>query len=270
MTEKDDEPDTPSAAVRHLARDAMFTVTRIEQRIDATDPEERDSFREGLMLRFIALESHFSAGDWPPLLGRVFVSAEDETCWGEVPAEWEACWALEGRDPRAETFTPGQHLIERGLDFIRRRVEPLSEDYWLISEAEMIRMVLDAGNADDALYAAFELGALREKARQHGLHLDDITKARRQVAHARSAGAAGAKETQGRAAEWQIVARRLAADKWARMPQRSISAVADEVRRELRKRGLQTTRNTFPSKETVRRAIGDLKPDKVQNAGKGR
>ncbi|WP_285675155.1 tyrosine-type recombinase/integrase, partial [Paralimibaculum aggregatum] len=48
------------------ARSGEVRGARWEE-IDAADPEEGDSFREGLVLRFMAPESHFSAGDWPLL-----------------------------------------------------------------------------------------------------------------------------------------------------------------------------------------------------------
>lgn len=170
MSDQDNERSSP----RVVAQDAMFTVRRLEKLAEGPSPEDGPTFCQTQGLRYLALELDFTSNDWPPFSGRVFVDPSDEKAWGPVPQEWEEHWAAEGVDPRLETSPPAPLRIERGTQFILRRVEPLTPEYWLIREALAIREVLDAPSVDDALAAAHALGALREQAHLHGLHLESV------------------------------------------------------------------------------------------------
>lgn len=188
MSDEDAE-DRAAGSPRQVAQDAMFSVHRVVTPGSDAEPEPRVPFRIALSMRHTFIEGQFTARNWPPFAGRVLVTHDGED-WEPVPPEWEEQWAAMGLNPRLEMSPPARVGLERSIDFIHRRLEPLTLEYWLLSEARAIRRVLDAPSQDEALLAAHALGELHERVHLQGLHLPSLTVARRVQAGARAGGAA--------------------------------------------------------------------------------
>lgn len=268
MSDYDDDTDAPSLAftTRVIGRDEMFTIHRIQH------PELRCygppviTFRETLCIRFLALDDLFQREGWPPLGDRVLVGGEDQNSWAPVPEEWEKEWADQGVDPNICFNLSNGTRTEFGINFIQWRIEILTaergliEEYWAISEAALIREVLDAPDQDMAIAAAHALGELRERARLHGIHLHDITIGRKQRRKARVASNDGARATKSKADAWRSNARQMAADKWSRNPHRTTSEIAGKIREKFQRIGMTSARGSVPSKRSIVGAISELKP----------
>lgn len=165
---------------RIIGRDEMFTVYRIEHP-GGDNGLPCESYSNALALRFTIIEIYFHARGAPPLRGRIEVYGPDGNDWTRISEEDEARLQSIWPETRTEFDVPSPHWYgrsfkaERGLDFIRRRVEYGTPEYWLAEEAYAIRKVLDDPTPDAALWAAHALGELRTRARHHGLHLAALT-----------------------------------------------------------------------------------------------
>lgn len=180
------DPHTPpNVTVRMIDCDEMFKIHRIEHPGDVLEPPSLP-FNDALVTHFIRIGMHFHAQGGPPLDGRVMVGDADGNGWAPISKEDEALMQDTWTDPRTECRVPSprwngrEFRAERGLDFIRRRVEPGMLDYWLAEEAHTIRKVLDAPAAEAALWAAHALGELHVKSRHHGLNLPTLATGQKQ------------------------------------------------------------------------------------------
>lgn len=267
MSDDDDiNAPSPSFTTRVIGRDEMFTIRRIQHPGLRCSGPPVITFRETLAIRFLALDGLFQREGWPPLGKRILVGGEGPNSWAPVPEEWEKQWADQGIDPNTCFTLPDGTRTEIGINFIQWRIETLTrerglvEEYWAISEAALIRKVLDAPDQDMAIAAAHALGELREKARLHGIHLHNISIGRKQRRKARAASRDGANATKSKADVWRTHARQMAADKWSRGPQRTTSEISGEIHREFQRIGMKSARGSVPSKRSIVRAISDLKP----------
>jgi hypothetical protein len=204
--------------LRFVGADEMFVAYRAERRksYDET-PISPSGFREELVARLAFIEAHFLESDWPSLGERVAVDPDDENAWCALPVEWGAKLDAEGLPATLEV--PGQY--ELGLNYISRRVEPLSVDYWLIGEARKIQQVLGAADIDSAAQTAFDLGRWAEQGRLHARHLPAVRKRRKQARPLKETNDA----FKAGAAKWKRTARAIAQEIWARNPAHSATAV---------------------------------------------
>jgi hypothetical protein len=142
------------------------------------------------------------------------------------------------------------------MNFILRRVEPLTRDYWLVSEAKAIRRCLDAPDPDSAMWAAFGLGELVEKARLHPRLLPAVRK--------KSSQERGLKNenywAQAGARRWKAVAREVAEAAWRENPHLPVDAVMRRVVAELTRREIVLRNGAVPKERSIRREIEPLRP----------
>ncbi|WP_341214215.1 hypothetical protein [uncultured Limimaricola sp.] len=154
-------------------QDEMFIVQQYETPFpDEMFPDPIIPMRTAWRWRIKSIEQDFLDSDWPPFSGRVFI--DDDENWSPVSAEVEEFLLAEGADARAEIFRPHSVRIERGLDYIHRRIDLLSVEYWLINEVKVLQGILAAPTPDAVLLGAIELGELTARAAQHQLHLPTL------------------------------------------------------------------------------------------------
>lgn len=233
-----------------VGQDEMFSVRRYQ----GSPPRPLAMPFEWLLRsRLVFLEDLFLAQGWPQFRLRVMSVSEEDV-------SWEACLAADGVDPRAEVLTEGQQRIETGINFIHRRLVPLTELHWAIMEAKKIQSVLDSKDPDEKLRAAHELGILHEQANRHEKDLHGLTLGHGQIRSAKKSGAAGAAAIRKGAQVWKKRAAVLAREYWESKPDASTSEVATHVTRKLNAEGCSTTRNLPPSNSTVRKVIAPLRP----------
>jgi hypothetical protein len=239
---------------RPIAEDGMFRVRRTEDAVRGDDGTE-PTFQEVNAARCLALDHHFMALGWPPFDALVAVSETDQYAWGAMPDDWRDALAAEGVHPDAEVVG----RFERGLNFIRRRVEPLTPDYWLVEEAQLIRQALDAPDQNAVADAAHELGLLRGRAHLHSLHLRTITRVHIHKARLREAGTVGTAKLRKRADPWRRRALDLAQEVHAKRPELSASAAAKYVARALAQEGHLSGRGKGPpGEQAIRKVIAPL------------
>ena len=247
---------------RVVGNDEMFTVYRTEGRgSDPGPPAPTLPFRDAMVVRLLAIELRFMEDGWPPFGERVEVG-EDGNSWRELPAALTEELEAQGLPPQLEVpweWHLGEAPVRRfeyGMNFIIRRVEPLTQGYWLIEEAGAIRSFLDASDVDGANRAAYALGELMQKAHLHRLHLPAVRKRRKQAAPLNDAN----RKAKVATVQWKLIAQEIAAGMWARNPTPSAHAVATKVCAELKARGVVSARGAAPAPRSIRGVISDLRP----------
>jgi hypothetical protein len=247
----DDEPE--NAASGMIGGDEMFTVRRSERTASAsTPPPESLTYREVLAYRIFAINAELSGLLWPPLLERIEVSAEDPNYWRSLPDGWAEALEAEGHPPEKEV----RGRFEFGMNFILRRVKPLSREYWLVKEAIAIRRCLDAPDRDAELWAADALGALVQQAHLHQLHLPAVRRRAKQVRpfKAKAKENPANKMRHEAATTFHAELRRAASEIWKRSPSLTATSVAERIHSKLLGSGRKS------SVSNIRRIIASEKP----------
>jgi hypothetical protein len=247
----DDDPENAASGV--IGGDEMFTVRRSERTASTSaPPQESLTYREVLVYRMSAINAELSIAGWPPLLDRIVVGGGDGNSWGLLPVERAVALEAEGHPPEKEV----RGRFEFGMNFILRRVKPLTRDYWLVKEADAICRCLDAPDRDAELWAADALGGLVQQAHLHQRHLPAV---RRKALHEGRLKTANYR-AKSSAERWKTAARAFGKAAWRENPHLPVNVVVRKVRLELARRGIVLPSGKVPQERSVRREIEPIKP----------